>query len=500
MYDLYKPFRNYMRRFPLVESLQNIWLFAGHLSGQGPHVGPLQFQDRKGPPITLKDSIFPWDIELLAREIILHSPTKGDKSLSRWGDFSRAINFIRDIDNEITRRHGGKYDVLRDMHRIVHRQFPWQRSPSASSIMRYLKIFGGSELESAVEQQTGLPIRKFYQLSFAVSGHFLKSSGISTATDYKVLGISLEQSAAFFRRLTASLPALREQTNACQRYDDGWLYAWNPLQATPLISFDPTHVDRVICPIPMFLLRRATDGLFYDLVNSPGFDNAYGAAFQNYVGLVLLELLKPPKFHVAAEEPYQVAKRYRKHGVDWTVGDETANLFIECKTKRLRQDAKFVVTGTGLADAMDALGSYIVQHYKNIIDALAGRTKWTPNDNPSFAVIVTLEDWWIFTPPIVAMLDESVSRHVSEEAIDNSILERVPYVVASIDELEIGCQIMAEIGIQAFLGVKADPEFRGWALSPFAITRFPEQAKKAHRRLFADEFLGFGSGLTAGLR
>jgi hypothetical protein len=235
-------------------------------------------------------------------------------------------------------------------------------------------------------------------------------------------------------------------------------------------------------------------------VKRPGFDSAYGAAFQNYVGLVLHVLLKPPKFHIAAEEPYQVAKGYRKHGVDWTVGDETANIFIECKTKRLRQEAKFVATGTGLADAMDVLGSYIVQHYKNIIDALAGRTNWTPNDKPSFAIIVTLEDWWIFTPPVVTMLDQSVNRHLSDEAIDKSILERVPYVVASIDELEIGGQIMAETGIRPFMGARADPEYRGWALSPFAITRFPEQAKKAHRRLFADEFLDFGFGLSANLR
>ena len=158
--------------------------------------------------------------------------------------------------------------------------------------------------EPGAGQQTGLPIRKFYLLSFAVAGHFIRSAVISTATNYNVLDIRPEESAAFFKKLTVSLPDLREQTRALQRYDDEWVYAWNPLQATPLVSFDPTHADRIICPIPMFLLRRATDGLFYDLVNSPGFDNAYGAAFQRYVGLVLHELLKSPKFQVTAEEPY----------------------------------------------------------------------------------------------------------------------------------------------------------------------------------------------------
>lgn len=276
--------------------------------------------------------------------------------------------------------------------------------------------------------------------------------------------------------------------------------AWNPLQARPLVAFDPSYPERAYCPIPMYMLRRTSDGLFYDLVKTTGFDDAYGAAFQSYVGTVLAELLKPPKFEVLAEAPYDLGKAYRKHGVDWTVLDATANLFIECKTKRLRQDAKFIVSGTGLENAMDTLGSYVVQHYKNIVDALAAKTKWLPNEKPCFAIIVTLEDWWIFTPPIVSMLDDSVTRHLAESGIDRSILERVPFTVASIDELEIGCQIMAEIGIEPFLGMKSGAEHRGWSLSPFSIAKFPEQAARANRRLFGDEFLSFGSSLTNGSR
>jgi hypothetical protein len=479
--------------------MEKLWLFAGQLSGDEAQRPGLRFPDKPGSPVKLKDTLYPWDLELLAREMVLNATTAGDKSLGRWSDFARAINFIRDIDNEIAKRSGDK-QILRELHRIVHRQFPWQRPPSTSSIMRYLKIFGGSELEPILEQQTGMPIHKFYQLAFAISGHLLKSPGVNTATDYSAIGISKEESAAFFRKLSTTLPLLREQTRAVQSYDDGWLYAWNPLQATPLVAFDLAHPERAYCPIPMYMLRRASDGLFYDLVKTPGFDNSYGAAFQNYVGTVLHELLKPPKFEVAGETPYEVGKAYRKHGVDWMVTDETANLFIECKTKRLRQDAKFIVTGSGLGDAMDALGSYVVQHYKNIIDALDGRTNWSPNDKPSFAVIVTLEDWWIFTPPIVKMLDESITRRLTESGIDKSIIERVPFAVASIDELEIGCQVIAEMGIRPFLGINADAERRVWAVSPFSMASFPEQAKRVHRRLFADEFLSFGSGLVGAIR
>jgi hypothetical protein len=496
MYDNYKPFRNFIRQFPVGETLGQIWFLASHLSGGGQSSHLVSFPDRPGLPLKLNEMIYFWDLELLAREIVMNGSTTGSRSLALWRDFSRAINFIREIDNEVSRRWSREGTVLRELHRIIHRQFPWQRPASVGSIMRYLKIFGGSELEPLLVAKTGLPIRKFFQLSFAVSGHLLKGAGINTMTNYSEIGVSTEESTRFFETITAPLPVLRERTKAAQHYDDGWLYAWNPLQATPLVSFDPHHPERALCPLPPYLLRRVTDGLFYDLVNLPGFDNAFGDAFQNYVGMVLRELLKPPRFDVSAEEPYHVGKRYRKDGVDWTVMDETANLFIECKTKRLRQDAKFIISGTGLNDAMDALGGYIVQHYKNIIDALAGKTHWQRNERPSFALITTLEDWWIFPPPIVAALDESVERNLAKANIDKEILTRVPYVVASIDEVELGCQIIAEVGIQPFFGAKADAEFRGWSLSPFFQQKFPEQARRANRRIFADDFLSFGSGLA----
>jgi hypothetical protein len=122
-------------------------------------------------------------LEVLAREIVLNAGNIETKSLAMWRDFSRAINFVRDIGNEISRRRANERNILRELHRIVHRQFPWQRPASAGGIMRYLKIFGGSELEPMLAAKTGLPIRKFFLLSFAVSGH------LNTATNYSAIGV-----------------------------------------------------------------------------------------------------------------------------------------------------------------------------------------------------------------------------------------------------------------------------------------------------------------------
>ena len=141
-----------------------------------------------------------------------------------------------------------------------------------------------------------------------------------------------------------------------------------------------TRIPSVYCPIPIYMVRGASHGLLYDLEKSPGFDNAFGAALQDYVGIVLGTLLRPPKFEVMARHLTSLGKDIRKHGVDWEVRDDNGNLSIECKTKRLRQDVKLIVTGTGLEDAMTRSG-YVVQHYKNIVDALGGRTAWVAMKN-----------------------------------------------------------------------------------------------------------------------
>ncbi len=72
-------------------------------------------------------------------------------------------------------------------------------------------------------------------------------------------------------------------------------------------------------------------------------------------------------------------------------------------------------------------------------------------------------------------------------------------MVASVDDLEIAGQVIASTGIQPFLGQKSDPEHRGWAVSRFAFIEFPEEMKRANRRLFGDEFFAFGKGLTEGI-
>ena len=80
-YEEYKPFRNYMRRFDLVSSLVDMWCYSRHIIGNEPlpagyavGMNPLT----NGP---LKKHLYPWDLDLLAREVVLNSGKGGGQSL-----------------------------------------------------------------------------------------------------------------------------------------------------------------------------------------------------------------------------------------------------------------------------------------------------------------------------------------------------------------------------------------------------------------------------------
>jgi hypothetical protein len=487
-YEEYKPFRNYMRRFDQLASLVDVWRYSLHvIEGQalpsGYAVGmPAQ---RLGP---LKEHLYPWDLDILARELVLNAGRGGDRDLKRWSDLATAINHIRRLDDAaFLRNPNPQDDVIFELHRMAHRQFPWQMNIGVNPMTRALKVFGQAAVESIAVRELGMTTRQFLLLGMALTASFLKNWGLSTNQDYRVLGVSKEASAAFFKRITYPLHRLKEETAERQAYGRDWLYTWNPLEAAPLIAFDPAHSDRTVCPIPRHLSRRVTSGIYYDLVRSKGFDNPFGNSFQAYVGEVIGATCRPPRFTVVAEEPYYVGTQ-KMHGVDWMLSDPTGHLFIESKTKRLRVDAKTHSDAVALEEDLLVMANAIVQHYRNIRDALEGKTKWVPNGLPVYPLVLTLEDWFIFSPRITETLTKHVRGLLDDENIPGRVLEEMPYTVASVHEFEIVSQVVAQTGIAAVMGKKTTPDQGRWSLLPFVSNAFKEEMREVNWRLFAEDF------------
>ena len=448
-YRKYRSFRNFVRDLPRFESLQGLWWYAANVTeGRELPSGFIAGEPPMDAP--LREILHPWELEALVREVVLNASDFGTRTLRHWGELAKAINHIRRLDGEAYECSPDPgSDILLELHRIIHRQFPWQMMKGIAPIMRVLKVFGASGLEEIVRKELDMTVRQVVQLGLAITGSFQKNWGMSLNQDYSALGINRRASAALLRRITISFDKLRTQTAAAQSYDRDWLYVWNPLEATPLVQFDPEYSDRIICPIPRFLFRRLTTGIFYDLVRSAGFDNPYGNAFQNYIGDVLKSTCRPPKFHIESEQAYYVGSK-KMHGVDWILSDSTGHLFIESKTKRLTKQAKIRSDTVALSSDLDVMATAIVQHYRNISDALGGRTDWQQDGKPIYPLVLTLENWLLFTPLVDELLRDHVRRRLGEANIAMDVLTKMPFTVASAEEFEIASQLIARKGIAPF--------------------------------------------------
>lgn len=474
----YKPLRNHLKELNVQDSLIDIWSISNHVVDKSPLLPHIKFIEKSGRPISIKNSswqIFPWELETLAREIVINSNTKKGTRLSSIHPLAKSISIIRNIDDEISKcdieEKGDDYNVLEETHRISHRQMMFQQPLTSRRAIRYFKIFSHPDLDPIVAERVKMSVVKFLQIGYAVSGSFSTKWGMNSSSSYEFLGISKEQSKGFFDAISIKLSDLKETLIENSSMDRDWLYTVNPLEAFPLLVLSDEHPEQIICPIPIFLIRRITSGLYYDLYNHNKFANPFGAAFQKYIGDVIEYALTEDKFSLLPEKKYTV-KKITKDGVDWTLFDDTANLFIECKTKRLPHSEKYTLIQNELDEQLDVLAKAIYQNYANILDSLNGHTQWNDNNLPSYSAIVTLEQWFHISPTLIIRIDELVKKRLDNGSIDKNILSRVPYIICSSEEFEEVCYAIKANGIENVLSKLTSKEHFSWSVSGIISQNF----------------------------
>ena len=229
--------------------------------------------------------------------------------------------------------------LAREIILIAHRQFPWQRPPNEDTLLRYFKIFNTPEFEPIIQTAIGVSVAEIYTIGLALSGHFLRDFGYYLDNKIEVREISREGFNGFVSHFATDVATLRRMAAATQSYDQDYAYTFNPLRKYPLVRVSANGRNAIVAPIPTFLLRRFTDGVYYEICDAEGFSDAFGRSFQRYVGEMLDKVNQGERLNILSEQPYHVGKN-RKDSVDWIVSDPSGDLLIECKTKKLRLEAK----------------------------------------------------------------------------------------------------------------------------------------------------------------
>ena len=121
IYDLYKPFRNQLRKMALRPALEHIWQYQRRAAISGVIKVRTKVDDSDF-------EIYVWELHLLCREILLHAA--GDQNtISTPFGLIQMINHIRRINEGISKRtiNSGD-DAMRALHTLIHQQARLQYS------------------------------------------------------------------------------------------------------------------------------------------------------------------------------------------------------------------------------------------------------------------------------------------------------------------------------------------------------------------------------------
>lgn len=486
--DLHEPFRKQIERYSLIDSLFVIFNYMQLLQFNRPVADSIEIHPEIAKASKLAKSFYEWELDLITRELLQHAPPQGIFSLRKWDEFSATINALKKLEEFISERADQSEDILWELGRIAHRQFPWQKSPNHRTLARYYKIFSRRPIDELVKRKLGLTTNQFYRLGLAFVGHFLGSFSFQHPIDVASLDLTEAHLQKFVRLFSKPLSALASLAKESESLDENFAFSQNPLKIYPLVHLFLDGQHQLVAPIPSYLFQRFTEGLYYELVSEPDFGNAFGDSFQEYVGEVANAVLPSNTFSVTAEAPYIVAKD-RKDSVDWIVSDSSGHLFIECKTKRIRLASKFgVANNVELKEDLEKLASFIVQTYKTILDARANLyPHWKQDALPLYPVIVTLEEWYTISPNVTSFVDEQVTAQLKGLGIDLSILQECPYTIASCADLELLTQIIALRGIEKVMHKKARTEKRLWNVTAVLHGEFKVEIQKLDRDIFRDD-------------
>lgn len=493
IFAAYKPLRNTLRQLPLFDSLYVIWAYANHLQFgcNFPQDIDVHHSYKYQKDYFAKSSLINlWDLELLAHEALVccaEQRVTSVHSLRNWQTMAKAINSLKRIDGAIAERHLGKNNRFAAIERSMYRQFFWNDAGSPRSFIKYYKIYGDPPLSDLVRKKYGFDIVQIIAVILAIKGYFMTYFSIPNPPVSTLRGLSANALSKFLRVIYQPPEAYQKRFGTPDRFDENYMYCGTMLRQFPLVDLvEPASGGRrLACPLVNRFYQRCTEGIYYDIVGEPGFDNAFGAAFQSYVGEVLQRGYS--RGRPLPEEEYPSGKGH-KRTVDWIVDDDGAALFIECKTKRLRLEGTIKLSPEFQDADVGALAGAVCQVYKSITDCLDGRyVNFRVHGNKAiYPVIVTLTDW-LFPPDLLTRVHEKVRAGFARDKIAMAMLDKYPYSLTSVDDLERSIQTVNEIGVHNYMmhGIERGSNC-GIDMGRIGERHFPELSQRA-RGLFGEE-------------
>ncbi len=252
-------------------------------------------------------------------------------------------------------------------------------------------------------------------------------------------------------------------------------YNLNPLRKYPLLQMPG---GSYLVPLPDFLMRRVTHGLYYDLIelDRAGYIKLIGQAFNAYVGSVL--------------EPHGAVSLDSANGGPWLVSDESNALIIRSITRPFGALGRATGDREHLAQDLVRSGG-VVDCVVRLQDLMANPATGGPHASDiqgrrSIGLLVALEDFYLANGRLIrGIVDEELRRRGLQPMGERIQLGHI----AGLESLGAVSE-KANIGLTAAMAEKsADDDLHRLELDDYAAylaLRSQTEPRNPQPRLLAD--------------
>ena len=257
-------------------------------------------EEAVGAQVGSRYHIAPWILETLANEL-LSAPKQSPMTSGRYRELRTDRFAVLDmlarlviaLENAEDGMFLAKHDVFTEMHRLVQRQFPWQRGSSAPALYRSLMLYGTGNAASYFERETGLKTSDFVKVGAWLASALSRRDGVRRETDLYSAAISPDVRDRALRRLVIGHEDARGLTRRMRAPNLHTAYKPSILRDFPIIAFGDQQ-ERLRAPLPALITRRFTDGHYLDVVGGgAAVWTEIGKRFEQYCVEYLAQMLAP---------------------------------------------------------------------------------------------------------------------------------------------------------------------------------------------------------------
>lgn len=353
--------------------LHLVWNVDALQSGREAYIdGNLTFpEEARTTEIGAGNYLPPWDLELVVNERLVARPPPLYASgpfrfdpCQRFHAVAYAVHLARQVADCQIGLMLKRMDVFREMSRIGHRQFEWQRGfNNGPQIYRWHFLYGGPQARATFEARSGLSIPDFAKFVLVLYHLFRRYAAGSASALPKFAELPERVVDAALALVATPLKTARSSAQNLRTSRLDINYQASQLRKTPVISFRNNETLRA--PLPELLLVRATEGLYYDLAGAHGdVRNEVAKRFEVYTRDFLNAAMPERQ---AREGP---AYRWRGKPVEGPdvllyEGDRLTCAF-ECKARKLSLAARYGEAYPDAKDGIEELAKGVFQLWKYV--------------------------------------------------------------------------------------------------------------------------------------